>query len=73
MNRHQCQTMKMNDGRRCLFMASFLVRIGTRKSDERWSCAKHVAQTVIAFQDAEDRRSAQVTVTWLPNGLTPSQ
>lgn len=55
-------------GQKCRYKATFIVRMGTRESDEQPTCAMHLGRTVTAFWYAGDRGASQVTVTPIKEG-----
>ena len=61
-----CEWVRPADLTLCGHRASFLVGIGTRKSDRQRACAMHLASVVIAFDGAEGRNGQHVTVQWFP-------
>ena len=69
-----CENVNKNADRpgRCLWIAIFRVRMGTRKSDEQLSCARHLAFTVRAFQEADDAMRPP-TVEWRGSGWKRSE
>ena len=50
----QCE-FRMPDDMQCPRLASWLVRVGTRKTDEQTACARHLSRTCRAMAGAEDR------------------
>lgn len=67
MAKSRCESTHLMDSTPCATAASFVVRVGTRRTDEQWCCRRHLARVVAAFSGAEDEYGRRaVTVTWVP-------
>lgn len=49
-------------GRKCRQPAGWRVRVGSRRTDEQYACARHLNQTCAAMYSAENRASAELIV-----------
>ncbi len=56
-----CEFRRDNDTL-CGDRADWLVRVGTRTSDEQLACSLHLAETCLAMYEAEDRRGAVLSL-----------
>jgi hypothetical protein len=65
-----CETIREQDGERCRHKAVWLVRVGTRKTDQQLCCAGHLNYAASAMIGAEGRAGAWLAVSQL-NGMSP--
>lgn len=63
MTDQKCECPEFRSGLPCGKTAAWLVQVGTRKADAQLSCPRHLSMTCLAMYQAEDRRSATLTVT----------
>lgn len=60
----QCESLT-SGGTSCPLRASWLVRVGARRTDEQAACRRHLSQTCLAMAGAEGERQVTLTVTSL--------
>jgi len=58
----QCESVQESTGLRCPARASWIVAVGTRKSDEQAACGIHLNRACMALEGAEGRAAVLLSV-----------
>jgi hypothetical protein len=61
--RKLCEFIRTSNNTACGDVAGWLVRVGTRTTDEQLTCDVHLADTCQAMYEAEGRRGAVVQLS----------
>lgn len=58
----KCESVSFSSGLQCHGTASWIVAVGTRKTDAQRSCSLHLSRVCRAMYEAEGRNGAVLTV-----------